>query len=181
MGPCKVHVSAMQPLQSVTLLSSVCHTAASTVGSCVLEGTAGTEGKAQASFLSLPKTLTGKKKKHIKNRKQGRQRVTSAIPGDTRVTSATPGDTRHSTPWSSFLPKCRPRTYKTFYTWSSCHSKDPLKLWLKKHKHEYRTSLAGRDNAACGETPAAYTVQSLWASWVMSWVHTRHRRQGRYL
>lgn len=53
----------MQPLQSVTLLSSVCHTAASTVGSCVLEGTAGTEGKAQASFLSLPKTLTGKKKK----------------------------------------------------------------------------------------------------------------------
>lgn len=112
----------MQPLQSVTLLSSVCHTAASTVGSCVLEGTAGTEGKAQASFLSLPKTLTGKKKNHIKNRKQGRQRVTSAIQGDTRVTSATPGHTRHSTPWR----------YKTFYTLELLSLQGPLKTMAEE-------------------------------------------------
>jgi hypothetical protein len=45
-----LHVSAMQSLKSVILLSSVCHTAASTVGSYVLEGTAGTEGRQKLPF-----------------------------------------------------------------------------------------------------------------------------------
>lgn len=142
-GSCMVYVSVMQPLKSVTLLSSVCHTAASTVGSCVLEGTAGTEGRhrlptphSQKYLLqNKQKTTTKQNKREKTHRKQERQRVASA---------PLPGDTRQSIPWSSF------------------HPKDPFKIWLKKDKHEYRTSLAGRDNAAYGETPATHTMQNLW-------------------
>ena len=53
----------------------VCHTAASTLGSCVLEGTAGTEGRQRLPSPHSQKYLQKPNKQTHRN--QGRQRVTS--------------------------------------------------------------------------------------------------------
>lgn len=127
-GPCLSYAATQE---CHTLVK--CHTAASTIGSCVLEETAGTEGRHRLPSPHSQKYLLQKTNKQ-KNLQKTRKAESDKCP-------PIPGDTRH---------------------WSSSHPKDPFKIWLQKDKHEYRTSLAGKDNAVCGETPATHTVQSLW-------------------